>query len=55
MVSLTAKSESRRQIRKAKAGTANKKARAKAGTPKFPIQPEGYAASAPDAKPVKAG
>lgn len=40
MVSLTAKTERKRRAKAATNGRANKKERAKNGTPKFPIQPE---------------
>ncbi len=33
-----------------RSGRANKKRRAKASTPPFPVHPQGYAADAPDAK-----
>ena len=50
MVSLTAKSTTRREIRAKSAGRASRAKRAKQGTPAFPIHPEGYDAKAPDAK-----
>ncbi len=40
MSSATQQTERRRQLRKADAGKKNKKARAKHGTPAFPIHPE---------------
>lgn len=39
-------------MNKSRAGRANKKARVKAGTPRFPVHPEGYDAGAPDAKKI---
>lgn len=39
MVSDTKKSERRRRMKQATVGRAQKRARAKAGTPKFPIDP----------------
>ena len=41
MVSDTQKTERRRRRKAAKVGRAKKKERAKKGTPKFPIHPEG--------------
>jgi hypothetical protein len=41
MVSDTQKSERIRRRKRTTAGKKNKKARARAGTPKFPIHPEG--------------
>lgn len=52
MVSFTAKTTTRREIRAKSAGRASRAARAKAGTPSFPIHPEGYDPKAPDAKPA---
>lgn len=40
MASATQQTERRREIRKRKLGKKNKKARAKVGTPKFPVHPE---------------
>lgn len=40
MVSSTKQTERRRRAKQATLGRAQKRARAKAGTPKFPIQPE---------------
>ena len=43
------------RIRKRKqttAGKRNKRDRRRLGTPKFPVHPEGYSATAPDAKPA---
>ncbi len=54
MVSLTAKSTTRREIRAKSAGRAARAKRAKQGTPAFPIHPDGYDAKAPDAKPSSA-
>lgn len=50
MVSSTRQSERRRVINKKRGGRDNKKARARAGTPAFPIHPEGYDPKAADAK-----
>ena len=50
MVSSTKQSERRRDINSSRAGRSKKRARAKAGTPKFPIHPAGYDPKAPDAK-----
>ncbi len=51
MVSNTRHTQTRREIRAKSAGTAQKRARAKAGTPAFPIHLEGYDPKAADAKP----
>lgn len=53
MVSSTRQTERRRSMNRSRAGRLNKKARVRAGTPTFPIHPEGYSTSAPDAKKVK--
>ncbi|MCC6664638.1 MAG: hypothetical protein IT375_12870 [Polyangiaceae bacterium] len=50
MVSSTKQSERRRAINTARNGRSQKRARAKATTPAFPIHPEGYDANAADAK-----
>jgi hypothetical protein len=50
MVSSTRQSERRRNIRSGNAGRARKSAEARGSTPKFPIHPEGYDPTAPDAK-----
>lgn len=50
MVSNTCFSERRRAIRKQSAGRNKAKARVRMGTPRFPLQPEGYNPNAPDAK-----
>jgi hypothetical protein len=50
MVSNTKFSERRRAINTSRAGRADKRKRAKTGTPAFPIHPEGYNPKAPDAK-----
>jgi hypothetical protein len=50
MVSSTRQSERRRVINKKRAGRANKKANVRAGTPAFPIHPDGYDPKAADAK-----
>jgi len=52
MVSLTAKSTTRREIRAKSAGRASRAKRAKQGTPAFPVHPAGYDANAADAKPA---
>ncbi len=46
MSSLTQKTEQNRQRKHRKAGKIKKRARTKAGTPKFPIHPEGKKAAA---------
>lgn len=51
MVSATKHTETRRAIRQRRAGRAAKRARFHAGTPTFPVHPEGYDPKAPDAKP----
>lgn len=51
MVSYTGKTTTRREIRAKSAGRASRALKAKAGTPAFPIHPEGYDPNAPDAKP----
>jgi hypothetical protein len=50
MVSLTCQTDRRRRIRKKTQGKTNAKVRARLGTPKFPIHPEGYSPEAADAK-----
>lgn len=52
MVSYTAKTTTRREIRAKSAGRKTRIARNKAGTPPFPIHPEGYDPKAADARPV---
>lgn len=52
MVSATQQTETRRAIRQRRAGRLSKRARMQAGTPKFPVHPEGYDPKAPDAKPT---
>jgi len=52
MVSYTRQTTTRREIRAKTAGRAAKRARAKAGTPAFPVHPPGYDANAADARPV---
>lgn len=54
MVSYTRQTTTRREIRAKSAGRAAKRARAKAGTPAFPIHPPGYDAKAADALPSAA-
>jgi hypothetical protein len=46
MVSSTKQTERRRRIKAATVGRAKKKDRARQGTPKFPIHPEGEKAAA---------
>jgi hypothetical protein len=53
MVSSTRQSERRRSINKSRAGRANKRERVRAGTPPFPVHPDGYDAGAADAKKSK--
>ena len=56
MVSLTQKTERRRQARHRSMAPKKTKLRMRNMSPKFPIQPEGYDPNAPDAKkPAKAG
>lgn len=50
MVSSTCQSDRRRAIRKRSAGKAKAKVRVRLGTPRFPLQPEGYNVNAADAK-----
>ncbi|MCA9588448.1 MAG: hypothetical protein KC657_24190 [Myxococcales bacterium] len=50
MVSNTQQFDRIRRRKKATNGKANKRVRRKFGTPKFPVHPEGYNASAADAK-----
>lgn len=50
MVSFTRFTKTRREIRAKSLGKAARRARAKAGTPAFPIHPEGYDPKAPDAR-----
>jgi hypothetical protein len=50
MVSSTRQTERRRIIKERKSGRSQKRARAQAGTPAFPIHPDGYDPNAPDAK-----
>jgi hypothetical protein len=50
MVSSTKQTMRRRAINLSRANRADKRARARAGTPKFPVHPEGYDPKAPDAK-----
>lgn len=52
MVSSTRQTQTRREIRGKSAGRAAKRARGKAGTPAFPVHPEGYDPQAADAKPA---
>ncbi len=53
MVSSSQQTGRRRYIRERGAGKKGKKARARSGTPSFPIHPDGYDPKAPDAKPAK--
>jgi hypothetical protein len=50
MVSATQQTSTRRAIRQRRAGRLAKRTRTQAGTPKFPVHPEGYDENAPDAK-----
>lgn len=50
MVSLTQKVSRIRRRKKASLGKRNKRERRRLGTPAFPIHPEGYSTTAPDAK-----
>lgn len=50
MVSLTRKTQRRRELRLKKAGRKSARLRARASTPRFPVHPEGYDPKAPDAK-----
>ncbi len=50
MVSSTKQTQRRRLINSTRNGASAKRARAKASTPAFPIQPPGYDPNAPDAK-----
>lgn len=52
MVSSTQQFERIRKRKQTTAGKRNKRDRRRLGTPKFPVHPEGYSASAPDAKPA---
>lgn len=51
MVSATQQTKRRRYNRDRRLAKARKRASAKAGTPAFPLHPEGYNPQAPDAKP----
>ncbi len=51
MASNTQKTRRRRQMNERRANRADKRKRALAGTPTFPIHPEGYDPKAADAKP----
>ena len=50
MVSNTCHSDRRRAIRKRAAGKGKAKLRVRLGTPRFPLQPEGYNPNAADGK-----
>jgi len=50
MVSATTHTKTRRAIRHRRAGRQAKRARMLAGTPRFPIHPEGYDPAAADGK-----
>lgn len=50
MASNTQQTRRRRQLNERGANRADKRKRALAGTPKFPIHPEGYDPNAADAK-----
>ncbi len=51
MVSATQQTRRRRYNRDRALARARKRASTKAGTPAFPLHPEGYDPTAPDAKP----
>lgn len=53
MVSSTQQFERIRKRKQTTSGKRNKRERRRMGTPAFPIHPEGYNASAPDAKAAK--
>ena len=53
MVSATQQSFRIRRRKARTAGTRRKRYERSHGTPAFPIQPEGYNAQAPDAKPAR--
>lgn len=50
MVSSTQQFDRIRRRKQSAAGKRNKRVRRRLGTPVFPVHPEGYSASAPDAK-----
>lgn len=50
MVSNTRQTKTRREMRHQSLGRAASKARAKVGTPAFPLHPAGYDSNAPDAR-----
>ena len=50
MVSSTQQFERIRRRKQATNGKSNKRERRRLGTPAFPVHPEGYSATAPDAK-----
>ncbi|MEM1033233.1 MAG: hypothetical protein AAGN82_23035 [Myxococcota bacterium] len=52
MVSNTKQTWNRRIARHKKMGAARKRLMRRGGTPTFPVHPEGYDSSAPDAKPA---
>ncbi len=52
MVSLTRQTTTRREKRHQSMGKKRKKGLAASGTPAFPVHPDGYDASAADAKPA---
>jgi len=54
MVSATQQTQRIRRRKARTAGTRRKRAERAHGTPKFPIQPEGYDPKAPDAAPQAA-
>jgi hypothetical protein len=53
MVSSTQQFERIRKRKMTTNGKRNKRERRKMGTPAFPVHPEGYSATAADAKPAK--
>jgi hypothetical protein len=50
MVSLTQQTDRRRKIRHRRAGRPGAKLRMRTSSPTFPVHPEGYDPTAPDAK-----
>ena len=53
MVSSSQQFERIRKRKQTTSGKRNKRALRRIGTPAFPVHPEGYDASKPDAKPAK--
>lgn len=52
MVSSTQQTSRIRRRKQTTVGRAGKQARRRLGTPSFPVHPEGYDATAPDARPA---